>query len=298
MNSFRRFLLKNKAVKIFIFSLLTINNSLLTVPRARADDFFFDSFDFDFDFDMVGSDWGMDAGLPQGTIVRNAMGAPLGEIETVNLAPGMEYVDVNDFDIGGAMLGMTFQDVQALFFRSRSLYSPRQRNSIIYTVADDWRFNLDYECRHHKSVVIPNRVEQCILTLARSRGLLYPSSLHLERRATGETIDIFFTSNATDNSVWKVVYNNDVNNLEGSQDRFVAQRERKILVFWENVLDKFGTPNSSGGDRWISSDNSFDPTMRAFYGRLELTDRGLAGRDAAVNVRDSKENFRPKPYFF
>ena len=69
------------------------------------------------------------------------------------------------------------------------------------------------------------------------------------------------------------------------------------MAFWENVLEKYGTPNS-GEDKWISSDNSFEPMMRAFYGRLELTDLGQAGRDAALNVQQSREHFIHKPYVF
>jgi len=237
-----------------------------------------------------------DASLPEGTIISST-GFPLGEVEDVSLNPGAHFVDVMGFDIAGIMLGMDFEDIRTLFFRSRGgLYIPRARNSIIYTMADEWRFNLDYECRLRR-VYIPERLERCILTLARSRGLLYPSEVHLVRPQTGETISVHFTSNATDNVVWKVVYNNDVNYMPGDGPRFVNQRQKKIMAFWDNVLEKYGEPNS-GNDKWISSDNSFEPMMQAFYGRLELTDFGQAGRDAALNVQQSREHFTPKPYVF
>ena len=212
------------------------------------------------------------------------------------LEEGADFAEVDNMDISGALLGMPFSDIQTLFFKTKTLYAPRARNSIIYTLANDWRYNLDYECRQ-KGIIIPDKLEKCILSLARSRGLLYPSELHLERKSTGETIGIYFTSNATDNLVWKIVYNNDVNELEGAAVKFANQREKKVLAFWENVLEKYGPPNS-GPDKWISSDNSFDPMMTADFGKLELTDRGLAGRDAAINVMESKENFKPKPYSF
>lgn len=245
--------------------------------------------------DEVDYGLGDDAALPEGVIV-NATGMVLGNAEAVVLNEGSDYVAVSDMDISGAMLGMTFQDVQTLFFKTKTLYTPRKKNSIIYTLANDWRYNLDYECRQQK-VVIPEKLEKCILSLARSRGILYPSELHLERTSTGETIDIYFTSFATDNVVWKIVYKNDVNELEGAQEKFANQREKKILAFWENVLEKYGAPNS-GDDLWISSDNSFDPMMTAYYGILELSDLGLAGRDAAINVKESKERFVPKRYSF
>jgi hypothetical protein len=239
--------------------------------------------------------FGDDSELPEATI-RNATGISLGNSEQLTLNPDAEFADVENMDISGAMLGMPFSDIQTLFFKTKTLYSATKRNSMIYSLADDWRYNLDYECRR-QNVIMPDKLEKCVLSLARARGLLYPSELHLERASTGEKIDIYFTSNATDNVVWKITYQNDANELEGAAEKFQNQREKKILAFWENVLEKYGAPNS-GDDKWISSDNSFDPMMTAYFGKLELTDLGLAGRDAAINVKESKEHFRPKPYSF
>jgi hypothetical protein len=254
------------------------------VPVRAEDEFYADEFGL-----------GEDAVLPDASI-RDATGLELGISEQLYLNEEAEYADMDAMDISGAMLGMPFEDIRTLFFKTKTLYAPRRHNSIIYTIATDWRNNLDYECRRD-GLYQPAKLEKCILTLARSRGLLYPAELHLARASTGETIDIYFTSNATENMVWKIIYKNDANDLDGAGEKFADQRDKKILAFWENVLEKYGAPNS-GDDRWISSDNSFDPMMTAFYGRLELTDLGLAGRDAALNVQQSKENFKAKPYSF
>ncbi|MDR1337896.1 MAG: hypothetical protein LBJ73_02615 [Rickettsiales bacterium] len=204
--------------------------------------------------------------------------------------------NVGGFDIAGAMLGMPFEDVQTLFFKTKSLYTPRKKNSIVYTMHKDWKYNLDYECRQRK-INVPAELEKCINTLARSRGLLYASELHLERPETNEKIEIYFTSNATDNVVWRVTYKNDVNEVEGSAEKFENQRQKKILAFWQGVLDKYAAPNS-GGDKWLSTGNAYDPMMTAYYGSLDLVDMGRNASDAAKNVNDSRENFRAKPYAF
>jgi len=203
---------------------------------------------------------------------------------------------VNTFDIAGVILGMPFEDIQTLFFKTKSLYMPRKKDSIIYTIHKDWKFNLDYECRQQK-IYAPAELEKCINTLARSRGLLYASELHLIRESTGETVDIYFTSNATENLVWRVVYKNDVNEVEGADEKFENQRQKKILAFWQGVLDKYGAPNS-GNDKWISSANAYDPMMTAYYGSLDLVDMGRNASDAAKNVQQARENFRAKPYAF
>ncbi|MDR1826456.1 MAG: hypothetical protein LBQ49_02065, partial [Rickettsiales bacterium] len=239
------FFILHSSFFILVSFFILHSSFFITSSPARADD--------DDDFAL-----GDDAGLPEGIIV-NATGMALGAVEQVSLNDGAKFADVNEMDISGAMLGMTFQDIQTLFFKTKTLYAPRRNHSIVYTLANDWRYNLDYECRQ-KNIVAPDKLEKCVLTAAGSRGLLYPAELHLERLSTGETIDIYFTSNATENIVWQIVYKNDANELEGAAEKFANQREKKILAFWQSVLEKYGEPNCEE-DKWISSDNSFDPMM-------------------------------------
>ncbi|MBE6461577.1 MAG: hypothetical protein E7006_01905 [Alphaproteobacteria bacterium] len=217
-------------------------------------------------------------------------------LEDVELNSDADVAAVYDFDIAGIMLGMSFDDVYTLFFRENGLYAPRKHNSIIYTIHPDWKYNLDYECRQ-QGTVIPAELEKCINSLAKNRGLLYASELHMVRENTGETVTVYFTSNATDNLVWRVVYNNDVNELEGAAEKFAKQRENKILAFWQHVLDKYGAPNS-GTDKWISSTNSFDPMLIAYYGALDLVDNGRNASDLSQNIRQARKNFKSKPYAF
>lgn len=237
-----------------------------------ADDFSFDSF-------AIVSAGDMDA-----------------DTASVSLNSGAGPINVKQFDIAGIMLGMNYDEVNNLFFNDTNLYAPRQQNSVIYALNDEWKYNLDYECRQN-NIFVPAELEKCIYSLARTRGLLYVSEIHLERTFTGETIDVFFTSNATDNIVWKIVYNNDVDIMDGQNEKFANQREKKILAFWQGIIDKYGEPNSDE-DKWISSENAYEPMMQAFYGQLVLQDRGLNATDAAENVQKARENFQAKPYAF
>lgn len=218
------------------------------------------------------------------------------QTEEVFLNNGAEVANVGEFDLGGVMLGMSYEDIHHLFFSMRGLYTPRKKDSVIYSLHQDWKANLDYECRQ-QGTVIPAELEKCIRTLARNRGLLYVSEIHLERENTGETLVVYFTSNATDNRVWRAVYKNDVAEQEGADEKFIKQRDNKILVFWQSVLDKYGAPNA-GTDHWISSTNSYDPMLIADYGVLELVDRGREASDQVKNIQTSRENFKAKPYAF
>ena len=213
----------------------------------------------------------------------------------ISINSGAVPLNVAGFDIAGIMLGMSFDDVQFVV-SADGLYTERQKNSVVYSMHSDWKYNLDYECRRQK-IYAPAQLEKCINSLARNRGVLYASELHLVRNVTGETIDVFFTSNATDNVVWKVVYKNDTNEVEGDAEKFENQRDKKTMYWWQNVIDKYGVPNS-GTARWASSDNSFDPMMSAYSGELELIDCGKYTEDSSLNVQQSQDNFAAEPYAF
>ena len=258
-----------------LFLLLSLFGLVISSNVSLADDF--DSLDFD-DFAIVDDE---DSDMTT---------------ESVSLNSGAGVVNVKQFDIAGVMLGMNYDQVNDLFFNGSGLYAPRQKNSVIYTINKEWKYNLDYECRQN-NIFVPEQLEKCINSLAKNRGLLYVSEIHLERAFTGETVDIYFTSNATDNLVWKVVYNNDVNTMEGDSEKFENQREKKILAFWQGVVDKYGIPNSDE-DKWISSENAYDPMMQAFYGQLVLQDKGLDATDSSENIQKARKNFQAKPYAF
>lgn len=217
-------------------------------------------------------------------------------LDPVELNDGAASVDVSSFDIAGVLLGMQYEDVHNLFFENKSLYVPTRKNSVIYTIHQDWKDNLDYECRQ-QNIFVPNELEQCVKSMAKNRGLLYVSEIRLIRENTGETLAIYFTSNATDNRVWRVMYNNDVNVVEGESEKFARQKDKKIMAWWQNVLDKYGAPNS-GTDTWISSTNAYDPTMKAYFGSLDMYDMGRHAMDDAENVQRARENFKGKTYFF
>lgn len=214
----------------------------------------------------------------------------------VEMDAGASPAAVSSFDIAGIMLGMSFDDVYSQFAHNRGLYTIHRGDGIIYTISPDWESNLDYECRG-QGIYDPDALRDCINALARNRGLMYASQLRLVRELTGETIAVDFTSNATDNRVWRVVYANDVDDVDGNGAKYDDQREKKILAFWQGILDKYGAPNS-GGDKWITSDNAYDPMMTAYYGGLELVDNGRNASDAAKNAASARENFRAKPYAF
>ena len=234
--------------------------------------------------------------LPPGTIAKSApMDMTADAYLTLNAGAGL--ANVASFDIAGAMLGMTFDQVQNLFINAANkLYAPVKTNAIVYSMSDDWRYNLDYECRA-RNIFVPAELEKCINSTARGRGLLYAAELHLERPGTGETITLYFTSNMTGNKVYRIFYRNDANMVMGTAEKFENQRVKKIMSFWQGVVDKYGQPNS-GTDRWISSDNAFDPMMTAYYGALDLVDQGMYADDAGKNTRSAVEEFPAKPYAF
>ena len=252
---------------------------LIMTPAFAYDDYSFDMPDTELDGAAIETE-DNEGECRMGGVAINVGAAPLG---------------VAGFDIAGIMLGMSFDDAQ-MVARENGLYANRASNSVVYKIHPEWKYNLDYECRQQK-IYAPEKLERCIRSLARARGLLYAGELHLVRDLTGETIDVFFTSNATDNLVWKIVYKNDANEVEGDNEKFENQKDKKIMKWWQGVLDKYGIPNAES-DKWASSDNSYDPLMTAYYGELELTDCGRFSEDDSQNIQQARDNFAAKPYAF
>ena len=62
-------------------------------------------------------------------------------MDSVELNSDASVANVSAFDIAGIMLGMPFEDVQTLFFKTKGLYTPRKNNSLIYTIHKDWKCN-------------------------------------------------------------------------------------------------------------------------------------------------------------
>lgn len=254
------------------------------VPMCNADEFDFE--DFDTAEDAGFDDYAIETTDDTNTECR---------MTTVKINDGASPIASNNFDIAGIMLGMTFDEAQ-MAARETGLYVNRPKDSVVYSIHQDWKYNLDYECRAQK-IYMPAKLDQCIKSLARNRGVLYASELHLVRDVTGETIDVYFTSNATDNVVWKIVYKNDAAEEEGLDEKFENQKNKKIMAWWQGVLEKYGEPNS-GNDKWVSSDNAYDPLMTAYYGELELVDCGIQADDSATNIQQAMDNFAAKPYAF
>jgi len=289
-------------LKLLSVFLLGLTVSLAPVTSYAVDDdedtFEFETSDYDedeYDYEEEDDVFADDTNTNV-TYQEPGAGDDIIQTESLTLNTGAEPVNVGNFDIAGIMLGMSFDDVHNLYYNHGNLYYPRKKNSLVYTIPQDWKYNLDYECRQ-SGVIQPNKLEKCIRGLARSRGLLYVSEIHLERVKTGETIDVYLTSNATDNVVYKIIYNNDVNEIEGKKEKFEDQRDKKRLVFWKNVVQKYGMPNS-GENTWITSTNSYDPKMKVYYGSLELVDEGRNAVDVATSAQQSKDNFPAKPYAF
>lgn len=275
------------------FALLFVGISPVYMPSvvmAEEDD------SFGFMDDLDGGDEFTDADNTDFVYTDDNADDVMDSGSSVSLNDGATVANVGGFDIAGIMLGMSFEDVYNLYHDGNNLYAPRKRNSLVYTIPQDWKYNLDYECRQ-AGVVQPTKLDKCVRGLARSRGLLYVSEIHLERVKTGETIDVYLTSNATDNVVYRVMYKNDADDTECQNQKCDDQREKKILAFWKTVIKKYGAPNS-GQDTWITSTNPYDPKMVAYYGALELMDDGRRAMDAAQAAQQSRENFRAKPYAF
>ena len=134
-----------KSWYIFIACLISFGTPLSFQP-ALADDDGFDFMEDDSEYSDEGNGF-LDSGDGAITYADSGTDNILAGENNLTLNDGFGVVNVGGFDIAGIMLGMSFDDVHNLYYDNASLYTPRKRNSLVYTIPQDWKYNLDYECR-------------------------------------------------------------------------------------------------------------------------------------------------------
>jgi len=200
---------------------------------------------------------------------------------------------VQAFDIAGITLGATHKYVMEDWLTETEYKLMKSETKI----PDYFEYNYNYECRRAGNKT-PMAIETCIKMYAGKNKKEYVHQMNLKRLKTGEEIEIYFTSNETENVVYKIKYKNDVNELEGIGVAYQYQKQEKIRNFWAATLEKYGQPNL-GQQVWASDPtDEKKPVLRAYYGQLVLEHLELFESDIAKSQTEAQLKFKTKKYSF
>ena len=159
--------------------------------------------------------------------------------------------DVRGFELEGFYLGMTPDEIIQIA-KDRNYKITSSKNTIS-------KFRAGYYeslCKSRK-IYLPADIRACINEMSQKNDTTYLAELKIARPKTRDFIEFYFTSPATDNRLWKMVYqnkgDNSLNFTRANTQKKIARRD----AFLNAVYDKFGNPDNAEKLIWGSENDAF-----------------------------------------
>ncbi|MBE6445753.1 MAG: hypothetical protein E7019_06895 [Alphaproteobacteria bacterium] len=198
--------------------------------------------------------------------------------------------NVSVFDISGVMLRMSLKQVDSTL-KNRLFKKVMSK----YQIPNFIKWRNEEFCRN-SGVVGYERIEACIAQKAKKDKHQYVQETKYIKYDTKEEISVFFTSNFTDNKVYKVTYKSQAANIAGNSPKSVYLRNIKIYDFWKKINQKYGAPDDKETVTWGLGDNK--PFMKASTGYLMMEDPMLKELDYTRMSREDQRYMNTDLYSF
>ena len=184
------------------------------------------------------------------------------------------------FDISGVMLRMSGEQVDAAL-KKRGFRKVYQK----FDIPNFIRWRNEEKCRN-QGVVGYERLESCVTETAKKDKHQYVSLTRYAKFNTKEEITVRFTSNFTNNKVYKIIYKSMASTIQGNSQKAIYLRNIKIYDFWKQVNHKYGAPDNKDSVTWGLGGNK--PYMQASTGLLILEDPMLSELDYTRMSREDQ----------
>lgn len=168
------------------------------------------------------------------------------------------------FDISGIMLRMNLPQVE------RTLQNRGFRKiNAKFQIPNFIKWRNEETCRN-QGVVGYERLEACVIAKAKQDNHQYLQYLKYAKFDSKEEIEVYFTSNFTENKVYKIVYDSRIADITGNSPKAVYIRNIKVYDFWKKMNQKYGNPDNKTNVTWGLGGNK--PYLKAATGHLLLED--------------------------
>ncbi len=182
--------------------------------------------------------------------------------------------DVSSFEIANLSLGMTPAEVLSAM-RASNFTLVKTQDAIPPFYATDYA----QDCRA-KGIRIPEKLQQCIKRYACDRKTQYVSEATFKRK--NETLQLFFTSNATGNLLYKLIYFNKGDPSLNFTRINYARKKQRLTEFWNMLFDKYGNPDDPKEYIWGDLQKAYmqaGMTGSSYDGYIVLEDIQLSSED-------------------
>lgn len=194
------------------------------------------------------------------------------------------------FDISGVMLTMTYAQAEAALTK-RGYKKISQKLEIPNFIK--WR---NEEACRNNGVVGYERLNNCVVKLARKGKYEYIAQTQFNNFSTKETVTVYLTSNFTGNKVYKVTYRTEAANIAGNNAKSKYLRNIKVFDFWKKISQKYGEPDNKQDVIWGLGGNK--PYLRAATGLLLLENKMLKELDYTRMSREDQRFLNTDTYTF
>ena len=194
------------------------------------------------------------------------------------------------FDISGVLLRMNLKQVERTL-ENRGFRKVNAR----FEIPNFIKWRNEETCRT-KGVVGYERLEACVINLAKKDGHQYMQYIKYVKYDSKEEIEVYFTSNFTENKVYKIVYKSTIANITGNSPKAVYIRNIKVYDFWKKINQKYGHPDNKTTVTWGLGGNK--PYLKASTGNLLLEDPMFRELDYTRMSREDQRFINSEFYNF
>ncbi len=168
------------------------------------------------------------------------------------------------FDISGVMLRMDLKQAERTL-QNRGFKKVNAK----FQIPNFIKWRNEESCRN-EGIVGYERLEACVKSKAKKDGYEYLQYIKYAKFDSKEEIEVFFTSNFTENKVYKIIYNSRIASITGNSPKAIYIRNIKVYDFWKKINQKYGHPDNKTTVTWGLGGNK--PYLKAATGYLLLED--------------------------
>ena len=194
------------------------------------------------------------------------------------------------FDISGIMLRMNLKQVDETM-QNRGFRKIMQK----YQIPNFIKWRNEEKCRND-GVVGYERVEACVNDRSKKAGHQYVQTAKYQKFDTKEDIEVTFTSNFTENKVYRIIYKSQAASIRGNSPKAVYMRNIKVYDFWKKINQKYGKPDNKDNVTWGMGGNK--PYLKAKTGYLLLEDPMFRELDYTRMSREDQRYMNTDLYSF
>jgi hypothetical protein len=214
------------------------------------------------------------------------------ESQDSNVSPEGILKAVKDFDVSGFKIGMNYKQIIDTV-KSQKYIIKKITNEIPEYI----KYNFDDLCQKRKIFLVES-LNECVKGLAKKSKDYYVNYIEMEKPSTNEKINLFLTSNTTENLVYRIEYKIDLMTLRGDQKKYLYIREENRRAYWFAILEKYGKPNDEP-NKWIyNQEDEFSTRMQASFDGILLENKGMKEIDFVENVKKARNVFKPEDFTF